>query len=299
MTESKHYTQLQDLPLDRPPRRIVSLVPSMTETLFDLALGHLVIGRTDYCTRPPHAVQAIPSVGGTKNPRVDQIIALQPDLVIANKEENRREDVQALQAAGIAVWVTFPRTVLESFNIMWNLMYLCDVTTMVERVRLIEYTYDWLNAIALRLEVTQPLKVFCPIWLDPLMTINQETYVHDVIRVCGGTNVFAERVRQYPLAADLGTAEPLAPDDPRVINRDTRYPRVTWEEVEAAQPDVILLPDEPFAFNASHIPLFAALNVPAARTGRIHLVDGSLLTWHGTRVAFAFDVLPRLLRPTG
>jgi ABC-type Fe3+-hydroxamate transport system substrate-binding protein len=141
--------------------------------------------------------------------------------------------------------------------------------------------------------------VFCPIWLDPLMTINQETYVHDVIRVCGGTNVFAERVRQYPLAADLGTAEPLAPDDPRVINRDTRYPRVTWEEVEAAQPDVILLPDEPFAFNASHIPLFAALNVPAARTGRIHLVDGSLLTWHGTRVAFAFDVLPRLLRPTG
>jgi ABC-type Fe3+-hydroxamate transport system substrate-binding protein len=299
MTEPKHYSQMQDLPIDAPPRSIVSLVPSMTETLFDLALGHLVVGRTDYCVRPLHSVQTIPSVGGTKNPRVDQIIALKPDLVIANREENRREDVEALQAAGLAVWVTFPQTVLESFNVMWNLMYLCDVTTMVERVRLIEYTYDWLNAIALRLEVTNPLRVFCPIWLDPLMTINRETYVHDVIRVCGGTNVFADRERLYPLAADLGTGEALPPDDARVVGRDTRYPRITWEEVEAAQPDVILLPDEPFAFNASHLPQFLALDVPAARSQRVHLVDGSLLTWHGTRVAYAFDVLPRLLRPTG
>lgn len=299
MTEPKHYTQMQDLPIDVPPRSIVSLVPSMTETLFDLALGHLVVGRTDYCVRPPHSVQGIPSVGGTKNPRVDQVIALKPDLVIANRDENRREDVEALEAAGLAVWVTFPQTVLESFNVMWNLMYLCDVTTMVERVRLIEYTYDWLNAIALRLEVTNPLRVFCPIWLDPLMTINRETYVHDVIRVCGGTNVFADRERLYPLAADLGPGEALPPDDPRVVGRDTRYPRVTWEEVEAAQPDVILLPDEPFAFNASHLPQFLALDVPAARSKQVHLVDGSLLTWHGTRVAYAFDVLPRLLRPTG
>lgn len=299
MSEPKHYTQLQDLPIDVPPRSIVSLVPSMTETLFDLALGHLVIGRTDYCTRPADRVQSIPSVGGTKNPRVEQIVAMRPDLVIANQEENRREDVEALQANGIAVWVTFPRTVLESFNMMWNLMYLCDVTTMVERVRLIEYTYDWLDAIAQRLEMTDPLRVFCPIWLDPLMTINRETYVHDVIRVCGGTNVFADRDRLYPLAADLGRAQPLAADDPRMVGRDTRYPRVTWEEVEASQPDVILLPDEPFAFNESHVPLFLALDVPAARQQRVHVVDGSLLTWHGTRVAYAFETLPKLLRPTG
>ena len=80
------------------------------------------------------------------------------------------------------------------------------------------------------------------------MTFNAETYAHDLLRVCGGENVFAERERQFPLKADLGEAEPLAPDDPRVAGRDTRYPRVTLAEVEAAQPDVILLPSEPFPF---------------------------------------------------
>lgn len=297
MNESSHYSQMQDVPIDTAPDRIVSLVPSVTETLFDLALGHRVVGRTDYCTRPADQVGRIPSVGGTKNPRVAEIIALKPDLVIANREENRREDVEALQAAGVAVWVTMPQTVQDVFNLMWNLMYLCDTTEMVERVRLIEYAYDWLNPIAEEKAISDPVRVFCPIWLDPLMTINAGTYMHDVIRVCGGTNVFAERERLYPLAADLGQREPYAGDDARVIGRDVRYPRVTWEEVEAAQPDVILLPSEPFDFTVEHLPLFERLQVPAARHHRIHRLDGALLTWHGTRVAYALNELPRILRP--
>jgi ABC-type Fe3+-hydroxamate transport system substrate-binding protein len=139
--------------------------------------------------------------------------------------------------------------------------------------------------------------VFVPIWLDPLMTFNADTYTHDVVRVCGGMNVFAERERLYPLKADLGQTEPYSPDDARVQGRDTRYPRVTWEEVEAAQPDVILLPSEPFIFTEDHLPLFQKLDVPAARNNRIHLIDGSLLTWHGTRVAYAMQQLPPLLQP--
>ncbi len=212
--------------------------------------------------------------------------------MIANQEENSQADVLALQAAGIPVWVTFPKTVREAFNLLWNMMHVFDDASMVERIRSTEWLCDWLE----RMEQPE-CKVFAPIWFDPLMTFNADTFAHDLLRTCGGTNVFAERERLYPLAADLGQAEPFSPDDPRRAERDTRYPRVTLAEVEAAQPDVILLPSEPFAFNESHKPLFAALDIPAARNQQIHLVDGSLLTWHGTRMARALNTLPHLLCP--
>jgi ABC-type Fe3+-hydroxamate transport system substrate-binding protein len=294
--DEQRYTYNLTAPVAEPPQRVVSLVPSVTESLFDLNLGSRLVGVTDYCDRPADGVAHLPRVGGTKNPNLERIISLSPNLVIANQEENRQEDVEALQAAGIPVWVTFPRTVREAINLLWQIMYTFDETSMVPRVRLIEYSIDWIEGISRAREhlITQ---VFVPIWLDPLMTFNADTYVHDLLRVCGGTNVFAERERAYPLQADLGLRAPLPPDDPRVQGRDTRYPRVTLDEVQAAQPDVILLPSEPFAFNESHVPLFSALDVPAARNGRIHLVDGSLLTWHGTRLAYALNTLPALLSP--
>ncbi len=292
MSERTYGYDDLEIPVSEPPQTVVSLVPSVTESLFDLNLGSRVIAVTDYCIHPADKVRHLPRIGGTKNPDVQRIIALRPDLVIANREENRRADVEALQAAGIPVWVTFPHTVKDVFNLLWNLMYVFDETSMVPRVRLIEYTYDWVEGMA-RAREDRLLKVFAPIWIDPLMTFNQETYMHDLLRVCGGENVFAERERLYPLAADLGQAEPSA----AFAERDTRYPRITFEEVTTAQPDVILLPSEPFAFTEQHIPLFAALDVPAARANRIHLVDGSLLTWHGTRVAYALDSLPALLMP--
>jgi ABC-type Fe3+-hydroxamate transport system substrate-binding protein len=170
-------------------------------------------------------------------------------------------------------------------------MYLFDETTMVPRIRLIEYTYDWINGISRDNEEQLP-RVFMPIWLDPLMTFNADTYIHDLLWVCGGKNVFADRERQYPLKADLGLAEA----DTNTSGRDTRYPRIKLEEVIAAQPEVILLPSEPFEFTEQHLPIFQSLDVPAAKTNRIHLVDGSLLTWHGTRIAYAFEMLPALLQ---
>lgn len=285
-----------DIPVEDAPETVVSLVPSLTESMFDLNLGHKLIGRTEYCIYPAGQVDAIPALGGTKNPDVDRIIALKPGLVLANQEENRKQDVEALRDAGIPVWVTFPQTVPDVFVMLWNIMYLFDETAMVPRVRLIEQTYDYVSSLSETKEVEDPTRVFVPIWLDPLMTINANTYVHDLLRAVGGINVFAERERQYPLKADLGEAEAYAADDPRLAGRDTRYPRVTWQEVEAAQPDVILLPSEPFAFDAKHIPLFQKLDVPAAKNNRIHLVDGSYLTWHGTRVAYALNELPALFR---
>lgn len=294
--EDRSYTQKQDMPIDQPPERVVSLVPSVTESLFDLKLGDRVVGVTDFCIYPADGVASVPKIGGTKNPNIQAIIDLQPDLVIANQEENRQQDVKALEDAGIPVWVTFPRTVPDVFNLLWNIIYLFDETEMVPRVRLIEQTYDWVVGMT-RQRADVIRNVFVPIWSDPLMTFNRDTYAHDLLTVCGGTNVFADRERRFPLEADLGNAEAYADDDPRIVGRDRRYPRVSDEEVIATQPDIILLPSEPFAFTKDDILRFAAWDVPAARTNQIHLIDGSLLTWHGTRVAYALNELPALLSP--
>jgi len=291
------YVYQMEAPVARPPRRVVSLVPSVTESLFDLQVGDRLVAVTDYCIHPAEQVARLPRIGGPKNPDVQRIIDINPDLVIANREENRREDVERLQAAGIPVWVTFPRTVRDAFNLLWAIMHVFDEPAMVERVRAIEWTCDWLERLAE--SRTTPCRVFVPIWLDPLMTFNADTFAHDLLRVCGGHNIFAERQRAYPLAADLGQARAYSPDDPRAAGRDTRYPRITLEEVEALQPDVILLPSEPFFFTKDHIFLFTNLRVPAVFHDKIHLVDGSLLTWHGTRIAHAFNIVPNLLCPTG
>jgi ABC-type Fe3+-hydroxamate transport system substrate-binding protein len=285
------YSYSMDAPISEPPRRVVSLVPSVTESLFDLSLGSRLVGITDFCIYPEAGVANLPRIGGTKNLDIGRIIELSPDLVIANHEENRREDVDALQQADIPVWVTFPKTVSDALNLLWNIMHVCDAPVLVPRVRLIEQTLDWVFGIS-RANEDHAARVFVPIWYDPLMTVNANTYVHDLLRVCGGLNVFAEPERLYPLKADLGEAEADPSGD-----RDTRYPRVTLDEVEAAQPDVILLPSEPFLFTEAHLPVFSQLEVPAARTGRIHLVDGTLLTWHGTRLAYALDQIPVLLGP--
>ncbi len=286
------YVHQIDSPVSEPPRRVISLVPSITESLFELNVGDRLIAITDYCVHPANQVARLPRIGGTKNPDVERIITFRPDLVFANQEENRREDVEALQAAGIPVWVTFPKTMREAFNVLWNIMHIFDEPGLVERVRAMEWTLDWLERMAENRET--PLKVFVPIWNEPLMTFNAATFAHDVLRVCGATNIFADRERRFPLSADLGEGVGVSNG---IQGRDTRYPRVTMDEVTAAQPDMILLPSEPFSFTEAHIPMFMALDTPAAKGGNIRLVDGSLLFWHGTRMARAMNELPSQFYP--
>ncbi|MEP7289036.1 MAG: helical backbone metal receptor [Chloroflexota bacterium] len=286
------YNYEMEKPVDYVPQHVVSLVPSVTESLFDLNLGSRVIGVTDYCTRPAEGVQKLPRCGGTKNPDIAKIIALAPDLVIMNEEENRKADSDALKAAGIPTWVTHPNTVREALDLLWTMMDIFEEPSMVPRVRLIEVTYEWTLGVMSELA---PKRAFVPIWRDPWMTFNRDTYIHDLLRTCGVANVFADRVRQFPLAADLGSAEPLPADDPRVQNQDVRYPRISLDEVVAAQPDLVLLPDEPYAFSQTDADEIARLDIPAAKNDQIRLVDGSLLTWHGTRIAYALRDLPPLL----
>lgn len=274
------------------PQRVVSLVPSITESLFDLQLGSHLVAVTDYCEHPAEGVAKLPKVGGTKNPDIQKIVALNPDLVCMNDEENRQEDAKALSESGVKVWVTGPRTVAEAINVLWDIVAIFDVTTMVPRIQQIDRVFDMVSQVAAS---GQRVRTFVPIWKDPWMTINAKTYVHDLLFNLGAENVFAERERQFPLAADTGTTTPLASDDPRIAGRDTRYPRITLEEMVAAKPQLILLPTEPYAFTEDDARALYALDTPAAINGHIFLIDGSLLTWHGTRLGHTLQELPPLI----
>jgi ABC-type Fe3+-hydroxamate transport system substrate-binding protein len=207
-------------------------------------------------------------VGGEKNPKLALIRSLAPDLVVANIEENLREHVEALRASGIPVFVTYPRTVAEGIRMVEELG---TVTGTEERAREITGELWPLYRQAERLvDARGRTRVFCPIWRNPYMTVNRDTYIHDMLRLAGGDNVFADRPE--------------------------RYPRVTLDEVAAARPQVILLPDEPYRFRKAHLDDWEPYaDVPAVRDGRLHLVDGKLLSWYGPRIAAALETLPSLL----
>ena len=254
------------------PSRIVSLIPSVTELLFALGLEERIAGVTIFCSEPRDRVSKKAKVGREKDPDPARIQALAPDLVIANIEENRRDVVDALRAAGVPVWVTFPRTVAQGIALVRELG---DLTDTAPVARALAESLEAAHArVTARIGGRARARVFCPIWRGPYMTINGDTYVNDVLWTCGGENVFAR-------SAD-------------------RYPTITLEDVRAAGPDVILLPDEPYRFRAAHLADFTPLtDVPAVRTGRIHLVDGKLLSWYGPRIGEALDRLPALFFADG
>jgi len=276
------------------PQRLVSLVPSITEVLFSFGWGQQVLGITDYCTEPATEVSGKITIGGTKNPDLAAIVDLQPQLVFAVAEENRRQDVEQLAAAGVPVYVFEPRTVRDGIDLLWRVAELLDCRAQVTApVQAIEQEYaETVALVACR----QRVRVFCPIWKDPYMTINAETYVHDILQVCGGDNVFARRQRRFPLSADLGQQPETT--GVRYEERDRRYPRITLEEMAALRPDVILLPDEPYAFSAADIADFTPFpEVPAVRDRRIVLIDGKIVTWYGPRIGQNLRTLRQLLRP--
>lgn len=263
------------------PRRIVSLVPSDTYTLVRLGLGARLVGRTRYCIEPAAEVASVPVVGGTKDADLDAILALAPDVVIANQEENTRSDLEKLEAAGLRVLVSFPKTVAAGLAHVARLALLCRVEREPAVKELVAAGYHALRA-AEAARATQPaVRTFVPIWMDPLMTVHGDTFISDVLALVGATNVFATRERRYPLAADLGSAAPLSPE--RVGERDTRYPRVTLDEVTAAQPELVLLPDEPHPFTEADAAVFRALPIPAAERGAVRFCDGKDLMWYGVR----------------
>jgi ABC-type Fe3+-hydroxamate transport system substrate-binding protein len=291
--------RLSLLKFSEAPQRVVSLVPSLTNSVIDLGAGKSIVGITDYC--PAHMIDLsnVTRVGGPKDFDVEAIKKLQPDLVLANMEENRQDGIEALEESGVKVWVTFPRTVDDALQMLWSIVRLFRVEELAApRVRTLEVTLEWTTRAALG---RSPVRIFCPIWQEEKskygiwwMTFNMSTYANDLLYHCGGLNIFAGRERRYPLEADLGQGEAEDPGE-----RDTRYPCVTPAEVLSQDPEVILLPSEPFAFaeddKANLMKLLKGTS--AERTGRVHLVEGSMITWHGTRMAQALAELPTYLQP--
>jgi ABC-type Fe3+-hydroxamate transport system substrate-binding protein len=292
------FSNWELLGFPHPPQRVVSLVPSVTESLIGLGVAAALVGVTDYCVRPAAQTAELPKVGGTKNPDLARVKAALPDLIIANREENRSEDLEALAAAGFKIWLTFPCTVREAIDVLWDMTKLFHLPHMGQGLSVLETGYEWASLAAPN---SPTVKVFCPIWREPAaadglprwwMTANRHTYLHDLLALCGGENVFAGRERRYPLAADLGEAAAEATDP----ERDTRYPRVSPAEVAAAAPEVILLPSEPYPFGEADLAALDAWpDIPAVKSARVHFVDGSLLTWPGIRLTKALSELPVLL----
>jgi ABC-type Fe3+-hydroxamate transport system substrate-binding protein len=239
--------------------RIVSLCPSLTELVFDLGLGDELVGRTKFCIHPADRVGAIEKVGGTKNPKIDRIIELAPDIVLLNEEENRREDADALHTAGIRCHTSLPRTALETADMVRSIASALNAVPNGERIaRDIETRHERVTRAA----VGRPsVRYAYLIWRDPWMTLNADTFVSALLGDAGGENVFAAQADRYPT---------IGPTDLR-----------------SADPDTVLLSTEPFPFKPSHADELAHLTGIARE--RFRIVDGELLSWHGSRTPAGID----------
>lgn len=305
-----------------PPRRVVSLVPSDTYNLIALGAADRLVGRTRYCDSPEAAAAAV--VGGTKDVDVDAVLAVAPHLVIANQEENTRAALEAL-AQRVPVLVSLPRRVADGIAHLARLARVLDVAGGEPARSLIRRGYALRDRVAAqrqRRDRTPPAfspweapvrpsrpkleraargaapdaahdhdarpRGFVPIWMDPLMTLNADTFGSDVLEQAGVANVFGDRLRLYPLAADLGKT---APQD--AGGRDVRYPRITLDELAARGPELVILPDEPHPFSDADAAVFADL-LPDARVVR---VSGRDLFWYGAWTIDAVDRLGAQLAP--
>jgi ABC-type Fe3+-hydroxamate transport system substrate-binding protein len=257
----------RELHLAPVPKRIVSLVPSITETVWHLGAGDRLVGVTRYCT-DPLPVRALPHCGGTKNPDCARVLELAPDLVLVSEEENRVEDFERLESAGVPIFVSHPRTVAQVAD--WVLR-LGQLLGCAEAAGAMAAAIRQGLAIARRTsqEVSPRPRVFCPVWKKPWMTFNFDTYVHSVLVSCGGDNLFAD-------AAD-------------------RYCVVELDEVARRKPDLVLLPDEPYPFGAKDLPAVAPLLQPEGSARAARLVDGQALSWYGARTAAGLERMQHAL----
>lgn len=239
------------MPAARPAERVVSLVPSLTEAVAR-SFPHVLVGATDWCTHPSDL--DVVRVRGTKNPNLDIIRELQPDLVLANKEENRELDVRRLRESGITVWVTVIETVPQGL-------------TSLERIFTVALgrpVPEWLATAKALWGGPSPdpmLDVAIPIWRDPWMVVGGSTFTGDLVRRVGMRNVFADRPQ--------------------------RYPHVDASRIDRSGADLVLLPDEPYRFTAGD-------GAEAFAHTPTELVSGRVLTWYGPSLVEAHQTLHEL-----
>ncbi|GAA4315588.1 helical backbone metal receptor [Nibribacter koreensis] len=241
------------------PQRIISLVPSQTELLFDLGLGDRVVGVTKFCIHPKELVKSKTKIGGTKNFKLDVIDQLQPDLIIGNKEENYLEGITALQQK-YPVWMSDIYT-LEDALIMME---------QVGRISQVENkTQELITSIKSQFEAINPIQPAVTaayfIWKNPYMAVGGHNFIDDMLTRCG----FVNALQHLP-----------------------RYPEVTPELLKKLNPQVILLSSEPFPFQEKHVQEFKDICPDA----RVWIVDGEMFSWYGSRLQHAVPYLQNVIK---
>lgn len=226
--------------------KVISLVPSITEALFDLGLTeNEVIGRTKFCIHPKEKVKNIPIIGGTKNLNIEKIKSLKPDLILANKEENVKEQVEALMA-DFKVSVTNVETIEDNYYLLKQLGHLFNKEEKAQTFNL--KIYEILN----QAKIDSPLKTAYLIWKNPYMTVGSDTFIHRILSEIGFENIFKDQ---------------------------SRYPIINTEDL--AEADIIMLSSEPFPFKEKHIDELKELYPDK----KIMMVDGEAFSWYGTHLA--------------
>ncbi len=239
-----------------PPKRIISIVPSQTELLFDLGLEKEVIGITKFCIHPNEWFRSKTRIGGTKNLKVNQILELKPDLIFANKEENDKLQVEKLKQS-IPVWTSDIKTIEDALEM---------ITSIGEVVNKIDLASKIKNEIQVgfyNFQIESRTKCAYVIWKDPLMVVGGDTFINSMLEKAGFDNVF---------------------------NNQNRYPTTSIEEILSLEIEVLLLSSEPFPFKEKHIEEFRE-NLPNTS---IKVVDGEIFSWYGSRMKKAIPYFSEL-----
>ncbi|HXH99380.1 MAG TPA: helical backbone metal receptor [Sphingobacteriaceae bacterium] len=238
------------------PKRIISVVPSQTELLFDLGLNTEIIGITKFCVHPEDKVSLIPKIGGTKSLNIQKIRELKPDLIIANKEENQKDQIEQLMQE-FPVWVSDIHNLHESMKMIEDVGELVDRQQQAKTlVKDIVSSFDTVSSLP------HPLHVAYFIWKDPYMVAAQNTFINTMLIAAGWQNAF----------------------------QNFRYPVISEKDIITANPEVIFLSSEPYPFKEKHIAEFKLL-CPAAK---VIVVDGELFSWYGSRLKYTADYLKKL-----
>lgn len=253
----------REIRLPRIPKRIISLVPSQTELLFDLGLDEEVIGITKFCVHPEHWFRNKTRIGGTKTVKTDLVASLQPDLVIANKEENIQEQVEALEKIA-PVWISDISNIEEAYGMMQSIGEITGTSLRADAlIAQIKKGFDPLPST-----ITKKYRTAYLIWKDPYMSVGGDTFISDMLRVSSFENVLSDQ---------------------------TRYPEVTTAELQSKNTEIVFLSSEPYPFKQKHIDELQA-ELPGVK---IFLVDGEIFSWYGSRMKYAADYMLDLFQHIG
>jgi ABC-type Fe3+-hydroxamate transport system substrate-binding protein len=244
--------------LSKTPQRIVSLVPSITEFLIDIGLEKALVGRTQFCIHPQDIVVNIPAVGGTKNVDIDKVIALQPDLIIAVKEENEKSQIEQLCKEA-------PCLIFDVVDLSSALNMMETIAKATQKEQKVNAIIEMVKEAVCNLNKKGERMAMYLIWHKPMMTINKNTYISEMMKYAGFANVFASKQEAYPVIED--------------------------DEVLELNPEYILLSSEPFNFTEKHKEIYRN-KFP---NSKVILVDGEMFSWYGSRMIKAFKYFSNLI----